>query len=82
MSDNPRMDKILEVLRGLKEEAEQGDIVGVYVVTETNKNGIGTAYVLHDVHRAIGGLTRLQARLLEVDESDDTEEPVGSAGVN
>ena len=79
MDEPDRKDEIVTLLKELLEAAEGGHITGLYVVTETPKRGVGSGYVINDLHRGIGGLVRLQARLLDVNEEDDS---MDSQGVN
>lgn len=57
---------LVALLRGLADDAERGEIIGLAVVTELTGGRIGTAFEPNDVHRLLGGLERLKARLLDI----------------
>jgi hypothetical protein len=56
---------VAALLRALADDADRGELIGVCVVTELTGGRVGSAFIEpHDVHRALGGVERLRARLL------------------
>lgn len=58
---------LASLLRGLADDVERGDIIGVVVVTELTGARVGSVLSVHDVHRALGGLERARMRLLSLE---------------
>jgi hypothetical protein len=56
---------VASLLRALADDADRGELIGVCVVTELTGGRVGSVFTQpNDVHRALGGVERLRARLI------------------